>query len=322
MTRHVVLLTYGEPPAARFMPQLAYSWRILWGLTRRVAPIPPFVLPIIALARARFRVGLWRQHAYTSPIEAITGAQALALERALARGTDGPWRVHVGYEFRQPLLADVLDAIPAGEPVSIVPMYVAESEFTHDIARTQLAARAPVAPAAAARVVPGLDAEVLGELSARHVLAQLAIRGVTPGADWGLVLAAHGTLVDPPRPMNTGRLATEAVADAIERRLAPVFGRVQRGWLNHTVGGTWTSPAADVAVRDLVAAGFHRVVYFPYGFLADNAESQLEGRLLLAAQPGLSAVEHLPCLNENADLASALADAVRRTLDRPAKGGA
>ncbi len=319
MTRHVVLLTYGEPPEARFGPQLAYSWRILWGLTRRVAPIPPFVLPIIALARARFRVGLWRRHAYTSPIEAITGAQALALERALTTGTDRPWRVHVGYEFRKPLLADVLAVIPAGEPVSVVPMYVAESEFTHDIARGQLAA---CATALDARVVPGLDADVLGELSARHVLAQLAARGVTPGPDWGLVLAAHGTLVDPPRPMNTGRVATEAVAAAIERRLAPSFGRVQRGWLNHTVGGTWTSPAADVAVRDLITAGFRRLVYFPYGFLADNAESQLEGRLLLAAQPGLIAVEHLPCLNENANLASALADAVRRTIDRPARGGA
>jgi protoheme ferro-lyase len=325
MTRHVVLLTYGEPPEARFGPQLAYSWRILWGLTRRVAPIPPFVIPFIALSRARFRVGLWRGHEYSSPIEALTVAQARALEQALAAGGDGSWRVHIGYEFRHPLLADVLDALPPGEPVAIVPMYVAESEFTHDIARGQLAARAAAGTgagtAAIARVVPGLDAGVLGEMSARHILAELARRGVTPGPDWALVLAAHGTLIDPPRPMNTGRLATEAVADAIAQRLAPHFGRVQRGWLNHVMGGEWTSPAADVAVRDLVAAGYRKLVYFPYGFLADNAESQLEGRVLLAAQPGLAAVEHLPCLNEHADLAAALADAVRRTLTAPAAGG-
>ena len=317
MTRHVVLLTYGEPSEARFGPQFAYSWRILWGLTRRVAPIPPFVLPFIALARARFRVGLWRRNGYASPIEAITDTQAKALERALAAGPDGPWRLHVGYEFRKPLLTNVLARIPTGEPVVVIPMYVAESEFTHDIARGQLAARGE----GGARVVPGLDADLIGELSARHILTQLAARGVTPGADWALVLAAHGTLVDPPRPMNTGRVATEAVAEAIARRLVPSFGRVQRGWLNHTVGGTWTAPAVDVAVRELVAAGFRRLVYFPYGFLADNAESQLEGRVILAAQPGLTAVEHLPCLNEHADLAAALADAVRRTLDHPGKGG-
>ncbi len=215
----------------------------------------------------------------------------------------------------------MLAAIPAGEPVAVVPMYVAESEFTHDIARGQLAERAAAGGRTNARVVPGLDPEVLGELSARHVLAELSARGVTPGADWALVLAAHGTLIEPPRPMNTGRLATEAIAEAIARRLAPHFGRVQRGWLNHVMGGEWTSPPADVAVRDLVQEGYTKLVYFPYGFLADNAESQLEGRVLLEAQPGLAAVEHLPCLNASEGLAAALADAVRATLAAPAAEG-
>ena len=194
-------------------------------------------------------------------------------------------------------------------------MYVAESEFTHDIARQQLAARPAGAPGPrVAHVVPGLDPEILGELSARHILSELAARGREPGPDWALVLSAHGTLLEPPRPMNTGRLATEAIADAIERRLAPHFGRVQRAWLNHTVGGAWTTPPADVAVRDLVAAGYRCLVYFPYGFLADNAESQLEGRVILAAQPGLADVEHLPCLNASPGLAGALAGAVRTAL--------
>lgn len=328
MTRHVVLLTYGEPPAARFAPQLAYSWRILWGLTRRVAPIPPFVLPFIALGRARLRCALWRDHDYASPIERITEDQAQAVGRELAGDGEDAWRVHVAYEFRRPLLAEMLDALPAGEPVAVVPMYVAESEFTHDIARRQVAelpaarTREARAAAARARVVPGLDPEELGALSAEHILACLRARGVTPGPDWALVLAAHGTLLTPPRPMNTGREATEAVADAIERRLAPRFGRVQRGWLNHVMGGEWTRPAADVAVRELVAAGHRRLVYFPYGFLADNAESQLEGRILLAAQPGLEAVEHLPCLNDSPRLARAIAVATRRALGAPASGEA
>jgi len=329
MTRHVVLLTYGEPPAAAFREQLSYSWRILWGLTRRVAPIPPVVIPLIAVSRARMRVALWRKHEYASPIEAITHAQARALERALDARGDGagsngngnglPWRVHVAYEFRRPLLADVLAALPPGDPVAIAPMYVAESEFTHEIARGQIEARrARGEPGAdTACVVPGLDAEMLGELSAAHVLTEMALRRATPGPDWALLLAAHGTLLAPPRPMNTGLDATTAVADAIARRLAPHFGRIERGWLNHTVGGEWTKPAADVAVRDLVAAGYRRLVYFPYGFLADNAESQLEGRMLLAAEPGLVEVLHLPCLNDSTGLASALGHAAARALSAP-----
>jgi protoheme ferro-lyase len=315
--RHVVLLTYGEPPTADFGRQLAYSWRILWDLTRLVAPIPPFVIPMIAVSRARLRVKTWKDEGYGSPIEAITRAQANALQTELSANGSGPWRAHVAYEFRRPLLAETLTAMPAGAQVAIVPMYAAESEFTHDIARRAISAADGAVRRAAAgkdvRVVPALDPETLADLSARHIEAELARLGVRAGADTALVLAAHGTLLEPPRPMNTGREGTEAIARGITRRLAPRFGRVQEGWLNHTMGGEWTKPAADVAVRDLAAAGFKKIVYFPYGFLADNAESQLEGRVLLRAQWDLEEVHHIACLNASPALAKALADAVRTT---------
>ena len=57
-----------------------------------------------------------------------------------------------------------------------------------------------------------------------------------------LVLAAHGTLVEPPRPIDTGLAATESLRTAIAARLTPHFGVVANGWLNHTRGGRWTEP--------------------------------------------------------------------------------
>src|SRR5437899_2716518 len=147
MRRHVVLLTYGEPPAAAFLSQLRYSWRILLGLTRSVAPIPPALLPMIALARARSRWTMWRQERYGSPLE-------------------------------------------------------------------------------------------------------------------------------PPRPMETGRLATERICSGIADRLKARFGIIRNGWLNHVYGGRWTEPPADEALKQIAEAGFRRVVYFPFGFSADNAETE------------------------------------------------
>jgi hypothetical protein len=41
----------------------------------------------------------------------------------------------VAYEFRDPLLTTVLDRLPADEAVDIVPMYAADSAFTHEISR-------------------------------------------------------------------------------------------------------------------------------------------------------------------------------------------
>ena len=308
--RHVVLLTYGEPPAARFGLQFTYSWRILFGLTRIIAPIPPLVVPMIALQRARLRVAQWRAEAYSSPIEATTLAQRDVVAAALARldpGTD--WRAHVAYEFRRPVFEGVVAALPAGEPVHVLPMYLADSAFTHGLTAVKLAR---IKGSRDVRVVPAFDAETLAALSAAHVESELAARGFATGPDTALLLAAHGTLVDPPKPIATGRLETTAVAEGIARRLAPRFGRVLWGWLNHTMGGEWTSPPADEAFRMLLADGYKRIVYFPYGFLADNAESQLEGRIVLKTAPAGVTTIHLPCLNASPALAEALA---RATLD-------
>ena len=307
-TRHVILVTYGEPPTPAFTAHLAYSWRILLGLTRTIADIPWPLLPIIALARARTRNRTWTSEAYGSPLEAITARQAERLRGALSSAdAGGTWQVHAAYEFRRPLLAEVLDALPRHEDVAIVPMYAADSAFTHALSRGTAAAheRARPRPRPVA-VLAHLGAEALGEASAAHVVEQTSGGDEWRGPGVALVLAAHGTLLQPPRPVETGLAATEEIVGAIERRLSPHFGLIVHGWLNHVRGGPWTEPPIEAALQQVAAAGFGRVVYFPYGFLADNAESQLEGRVALRAQPGIRAL-HLPCLNESPLLIDAIA---------------
>jgi protoheme ferro-lyase len=306
-THHVVLVTYGEPPTAAFVDQLVYSWRILLGLTRTVAPIPLPVLPIIALSRGRGRSRMWTAEGYASPLEPITLRQADGLRSALVGGTPAAeWAVHVAYEFRRPLLGDVLRTLPDGDPVWVAPLYAADSAFTHALSREtvrQLASRP-----AQVQVLPALDGDTLAALSADHVLDHADDEW--RGPDVALVLAAHGTLVEPRRPIDTGLAATESLRTAIAARLTPHFGVVANGWLNHTRGGKWTDPPIEHALEQVVAAGYRRVVYYPYGFLADNAESELEGRMALAAHRGLATL-HLPCLNDAPRLIAALVDQVR-----------
>ncbi len=312
-TRHVVLVTYGEPPTPAFVDQLVYSWRILVGLTRTVAPIPRPVLPVIALSRARGRRASWLEHDYLSPLEPVTERQARQMRETLAAADPAvDWQVHVAYEFRQPLLAKVLAAIPHDEPVSVVPMYAADSAFTHALSRTTAAGHQRTSRRTRPVHVAGaLDSDTLAALSAAHVL------GETPAEEWrgpdvALVLAAHGTVLDPPTPIDTGLAATETLRMAIAARLAPHFGTVVNGWLNHTRGGRWTDPPIEEALANVVEGGFTRIVYYPYGFLADNAESELEGRVALQALSGVESL-HLPCLNESAALVDALARQVRES---------
>ncbi|HEY6866896.1 MAG TPA: ferrochelatase [Candidatus Eisenbacteria bacterium] len=314
--RHVVLVTYGEPPDAGVPAQLRYSWRILRGLTRTVADIPAWVMPLIAVTRTRMRSRRWRAEGYRSPLEAITRAQAIGLQSALARRAPAlEWRVHVAYEFRDPPLATVLDRIPADEPVEIVPMYVADSAFTHAIARATVERwrRRGGRRRREVRVLPPLAPEALAEVSARQIAQEARTRGIAT-RQAALVLAAHGTLLEPARPIDTGRVATERVAAAIAIRLAGEFGMIVHGWLNHLYGGPWTEPPIDVALRRVAEAGYRRVVYFPFGFIADNAESELEGRIALRTQSSLEAV-HLPCLNESPALLDLLAGALARSAE-------
>ncbi len=83
-------------------------------------------------------------------------------------------------------------------------------------------------------------------------------------------------------------------------------------WLNHTRGGRWTEPPIEQTLKHVSDAGFSKVVYYPYRFLADNAESQLEGHLAAVGRPELQ-IRFLPCLNGSAELAKAIADQVPRS---------
>lgn len=310
--RHVILLTYGEPPTPKFLDQLVYSWRILLGLTRSVAEIPAYVIPIIALSRARLRHRLWSEERYGSPLEAITRAQADCLGDALeAIDSSAPWRVRVAYEFRRPLLIETLESIPEDEEAIVVPMYAADSAFTHELSRNLIAAwsSARKPRAAPIRVLGPIDERDLVDASVRHIERELANRGITPGKDWALLLAAHGTLLDPPKPINTGRVETERLAQGILERLGARYGMALQGWLNHVYGGRWTEPPVEAALDAISAKGFRKMVYYPFGFLADNAESELEGRVFLRAHPELEAV-HLPCVNAGREFIPVLAKAV------------
>ncbi len=310
---HVVLVSYGEPAVADFASQFAYSFRILQGLTRIIAAIPAPLLPLIAFARARSRRRMWRARGYGSPLEAITLAQASRVRACLEGMNRGvAWTTHVAYEFRKPLLPTVLRSLPPAEPAWVAPMYAADSAFTHALSR-QVASRVNEASPRPApiRVLPAIDADRLAALSADHVRNELTAKAIDPSSA-ALILAAHGTLLEPKKPIETGLENTERLRRAIEARLAPAFGLVTHGWLNHARGGRWTEPAMDRALLSVVDAGYGTAVYFPYGFLADNAETQLEGPALSEALPQLD-MRFLPCLNDSPALAEAIATQIQES---------
>ena len=303
MTKHVVLVTYGEPTSASFAEHWSYSWLLMQGVARSTADISPARLPFVALRRTRERSRLWRKHQYRSPLEPHTLAQAAQLRNALARQSNDAWKIHVGYEFREPLFLDVIKRLPRKETVIVVPMYPAASGFTHELSK-QSAKYIDFRRPAPIIVLPPLSVERLASISADHVMQSIPA-GISPDKS-ALVLGARGSLLHPPKQVETGRITLEKLGHAIARRLTPTFGMVATGWLNYGRGELWTQPSIRETFRRVGEAAFRDVICFPYGFLADNSESQLYGQLSAASRPELK-VRFVSCLNGSYELAEALA---------------
>lgn len=301
----IILLTYGEPYHPKFADQYTYSLLILRRLTLLVAPIPRPLLPLIALRRAITRSKTWKEEGYASPLECITHDQRDLLEPLLKERLGESWHcdVRVVFEFRRPLLPDVMRELAADPPdrLILMPLYVADSDFTSGVSRRDVDSyerQWGKFPAPVDYLSAFSEDDRLVELMARFVMEESEKAGWIGGdrPDTALILGAHGTVIEGPPGIDTGLKPSVSFYERLSARLAPRFAAVSVGWLNHTMGGEWTSPALEAAAESMRDKGIRRVVYFPFGFLGDNAESELEGRQIFRNVPELE-VLHLPCVN-------------------------
>lgn len=323
----VVLITYGEPERNSFAEQWMYSYRILERLTRKIAPIPKPILPIIATARARGRVKLWGEHDFRSPMEPLHEKTVAALSAEFARrGLNGDLLVTKAYEFRRPGLRDALRQLAASgcKRAVVVPMYVAAGDFTHGMTEIALDialraerdwSRERITMCTLASDEPSTTRLVRTMVD--HFLASVGRAGIDlPAKDWGVMLAAHGTVIDPPPGVDNGLLDFGRILLELKRELKPHAGLVRVGWLNHTRGGKWTTPDVPAALRQMQKRGIRKLIYFPWGFTTDNAETALEGRIALNdLETPFERVEYLHCLNDSPSFVELLADRVTSMLN-------
>lgn len=323
---HVFCLTYGEPAENDFAPQFEYSLNILNRLTRRVAPIPRFVTPLLAARRARIRCATFRELGWNSPLEGISARQGEILGELLReRRPDVDFDIEVVREFRPPLLPELLDRLAPDPPddILVIPLYVAESDFTTGISRTDFESwhrkRRGVHRMPVPRITVGFGFdERFADAMAGFVWQYCADNGWSEEDCRGaaLVLGAHGTVVTLPAGMNSGAQETGNLFRLLRKRLGGRFGWMRIAWLNHELGGMWTCPSAEDSVREAHERGFRRIVYFPFGFVGDNGESMLEGRAALDAFEW-DAVLYLPCPNGDRGVLAAMADRAVERLDGP-----
>lgn len=322
----VFCLTYGEPPENKWYPQFQYSLLILNRLTRRVAPIPKFITPLLAARRGLIRAKMFNELGWNSPLEEISKKQVQVLQKIFDRiDPEVDYKVELVCEFRRPLLDYYLKKLQKNPPdeILVLPLYVAESDFTTGISRTDFETfhrnTKGMHGLPAPRYVSGFGFdERFADAYEEFIWNYCKANGWSDEKcqESALVLGAHGTVVTIPPGYNSGAQETQNLFRLIRNRMKERFQWIRIGWLNHKLGGMWTCPSCEVTGEEVHKRGIKNVVYFPFGFIGDNGESQLEGRAQLGDE--WDDLLYLPCPNEDERVLGVMAQMGVEALNNPA----
>jgi len=83
--------------------------------------------------------------------------------------------------------------------------------------------------------------------------------------------------------------------------------------MNHSTGGEWMTDTIEKALLEFKHEGYEGVVMFPYGFFADNSETEYDACKKLEAA-GFPHSQYVRCINDSPAFGQWLADKVLEEL--------
>ena len=325
----VVVTTYGEVEKLTVRNLWPSSRRILKVVTRQIARIPTALIYFIADYRSTKHYLKWKLNHYRSSLLAINRSQKNRLAAFIAE-SGSPFLAKVAidvvdaYYFVPPYLDEMLPQLKQEyDGIVVVPMIPVESAFSCGVACQMVIDLYGDSTFSKVRVLSKLwNDDRLHRVYIDYLFGQLSFSlRQRKGQKIGLVLVIHGTLVrdragNPPE-LFTGLEETVAFFDVMKRKImadpANIFSDVRQGCMNHSRGGEWTAETIEKALEEFRCEGYEAVVMFPYGFFADNSETEFDAfkKLEEAAFP-LS--QYVRCINDSPEFGKWLATKVLEEL--------
>jgi ferrochelatase len=263
----VALLAYGGPESAE---QVVPFLERLMGRT----PEPGTV----AVVQERYAL-----IGGASPLPAITARQAAALEVKLAKDLDMPVRVRHGFLYAEPSVADCVRSLDAPQVVAL-PMSPFSSRLTSGKYKTQIAAAEDPAGGGAGRDIPLFEDWYSSPAFVRALSRRIGeAMDCCDTSEWAILFTAHAV---PVQTIEAGDPYVDQLQQTISQLVPLVmpgdwrFGFQSKG----RGGGDWTGPEADDAARELVEAGWTRILVVPVGFVSDNVETLYDLDIVLRQQ--------------------------------------
>jgi ferrochelatase len=327
----VVLVTYGEVEKLTVRDLWPSSRKIIEVITRKIVKLPKLLIYMIADYRSTKHYLDWKLHRYRSRLVEINRKQALGLKTALRRdprfaGGETEIEVADAYYFVHPSLEEVLERFQErSDGIVVVPMIPVESAFSCGPACQMAIDRFGEDHLGVLRVVRGLwKDEALHRIYLDYLFASLPSewKGAGKKEKQGLVLVIHGTIVKNRKgetpTVFTGLVETMAffrlMRDKIMADPRNVFGEIKLGCLNHNRGGEWTHETAELALEEFSAEGFGAVAMFPFGYFADNSETDYEAKKSLD-RSSIAMKRYIPCINDSPVFAEWLASRIAAEIE-------
>jgi ferrochelatase len=314
----IILAAHGEAETAGMAEHFRVSWRTLAHAAHVMRLPAPLRVAICSVGSLRRRLAGRPGSVHNS----LTRQQAKALEQVLKEGQEVTYRVEAAFASAPPYLDDAL-RIPDGVDRQIlISMIPTDSRLScglicHPLAATPERQRTAVL----ARM---WDSPNLITVHCNHIAANFP--SVEPDSPCCLVLALHGTVVRDKQgnepDFHAGIQEKAAYGEALRTALLampdPPWQRVEIAYLNHGVGGEWSSPTLPELLSQIAAEGVGSVVAYTCEHLVDGSETTQLPRVLDAGP--VPETHCLPCLNTSEPFIDFLAARVREAAPSPGIG--
>jgi len=325
----VVIVTYGEVEKLTVGNLWPSSRRIVKVVTSQIVKLPDALVYFLADYRSTKHFIDWKLNHYRSSLLAINRAQKDAVEGFVAKSTHPVLsRVKVdifdAYYFFPPYFDEMMREFQdTYDGVVVASMIPVESAFSCGLACRMIEEVYGDIRFTKVRMLTKLWMdERLQQIYVDYLFSQISpeVRSAKSGKI-GLVLVIHGTLVrdkkgNPPKVF-TGLDETIRFFEMMRSRIMAdsgnIFQEIKQGCMNHSAGGEWTSDTVEKALRFFRAEGYDAVVMFPYGFFADNSETEYDARKQLD-KSGFPLSQYVRCINGSPAFTRWLADRVLEEL--------
>lgn len=332
----VILAAHGEAESSGFLENYRVSRRTLRHAAS-VMEMPSFLqigISMMSSLKKQFKPAVFAG----SPHNRIAREQAARLQAYLDTlpGASGyVFDVHAAYAASDPAVEEIIEATQGCDGQIILSMSPFDNELTCGQICGYLAARGREDELGRIKVVSRFWCDpALHELCADHVSGESAAHGLSRSGDNVLLLLYHGTLVTTSSGevpgFRTGLHEANFLADSLAKLIGSdgrhPYGRVMTAFLNHDVGGRWTSPSFEDVAQLLRDSGAGNVALFAAGYFADGNETvgrESELRTVLKD----SSIRTISCLNDSEAFIRYLGNKVAAAVSQimhlpfPAAGG-